>query len=147
MPRDLKRLRRLAAYRSRLERIQELSLAGARRATLDRLGALQDSRGRLDAMLALGDANHGVVDPVVLGFGSGYLVRVGREINARSAALRHFETLEAREREQVLERRRDRRAIETLLEVETARVAEEQRRASTANLDEHARTSWWRHQQ
>lgn len=147
MPRDVKRLRRLVAYRRRLERLQELNLAGARRATLDRLDALQDSRGRLDAMLALGHANQGSVDPLVLSSGSGYLVRVGREINARTAALRHFESIEARERQQVLERRRDRRAIETLVEAESARLAEEQRREGAATLDEHARTTWWRQQQ
>jgi len=147
MPRDVRRLRRLATYRSRLERIQELKLAAARRATMERVSALQNSQERLDAMLALGHANHGQVDPVVLESGSGYLVRVGREISARSAALRHFEMVEERERQQVLERRRDRRAMESLVEAESVRLAEEQRKAGAASLDEHARTTWWRQQQ
>lgn len=147
MPRDIRRLRRLAEHRSRIERIQELKLASARRATLDRLAALQDSRGRLDAMLALGNASHGEADPTLLNAGSGYLVRMGREINARTAALQHVSAIENEERQAVLNRRRDRRAMESLLERELARAAQELRRAEGAALDEHASTSWWRRQQ
>ena len=44
-------------------------------------------------------------------------------------------------------RRRDRRAMESLLEREIALAAYEARRAETKTLDEHAGTSWWRQQQ
>ncbi len=145
MPRDMKRLRKLAAYRARLERMQELRLAQARRDALERHGLLQQSRDRLDAMLSLNIANHGeVVDPVVLHTGSSYLVRMGREVEARSNALRHYRTLEQAERDEVLELRRDRRAMESLLEREAARAAYEERRAESARLDEQGARQWWR---
>ncbi len=146
MARDIKRLRRLASYRSRLERQQEMRLANARRETLQREELLQDARGRLDSMLTLGVANRGEIDPVELHAGSRYLVRVGREISTRQSALNHYRERESAEREEVLERRRERRAMESLLEGELAREALEARRDEATKLDEQAAKSWWRKQ-
>lgn len=146
MARNIKRLRRLAAYRSRLERQQEMRLATARRDTLQREESLQDAQGRLDSMLTLGVANRGEIDPVELSAGSGYLVRVGREVTSRSSALNHYRERESAELEEVLERRRERRAMESLLDQELAREAIEARRDEATKLDEQAAKSWWQQQ-
>ena len=80
MARSISRLRKLATYRARLERVQETRLALARRDSMQRESSLQESRQRLDAMLSLEGANRGEVDPAVLAAGSGYAVRMNREI-------------------------------------------------------------------
>jgi flagellar export protein FliJ len=144
MARSIARLRKLATYRSRLERVQEARLALARRDSMQRESSLQESRERLDAMLSLEGANRGEVDPAVLAAGSGYVVRVNREIETRARALQHYRSLEDKERQQVLELRRDRRAMESLLERELERQAEEERRTQAQLLDERAGQTWLR---
>ena len=144
MARSINRLRKLATYRSRLERVQEARLALARRDSMQRENSLQESRGRLDAMLSLEGANRGEVDPAVLAAGSGYAVRMNREIRTRARTLQHYRSLEDKERQQVLELRRDRRAMESLLERELEREAEEERRTQAKRLDERAGQTWLR---
>lgn len=144
MARSISRLRKLATYRGRLERVQEARLALARRDSLQRETSLMESRSRLDAMLSLEGANRGEVDPAVLAASSGYAVRMNREIEARARALQHYRSLEDKERQQTLELRRDRRAMESLLERELERQAEEERRIQAQRLDERAGQAWLR---
>lgn len=144
MARSVQRLRKLARYRARLERVQEAQLALARRDSMLRESSLQESRERLEALLSLEAANRGEVDPLVLASGSGYAIRMNREIEMRTRALQHYRSLEESERQQVVALRRDRRAMESLLERELERQAEEERRTQAQRLDERAGQAWIR---
>lgn len=136
------RLRRLVKHRDRLERLQQLRLAGAQRKRAERERALADSRGRRVALLDA-ELPTGPVDIDSLVSGAVHLVALDREIDARQAAVAHSDGEVALERGNLLERRRDLKAVETLLD----RRLEEQRalemRAEAKRIDELAAQRWW----
>ena len=138
------RLRRLVKQRERLERLQERELAEAQRLHTKRENALHESQGEREALLDSGVPASGPVQPADLVANVAFLRRVDREIGARSAALAHSVEDVALEREELLARRRDRKAMETLLDhrLEDDRVAasREQRKL----IDELASTRWKR---
>lgn len=136
------RLRRLVKYRERLERLQELELAAAQRRRVERERALGESRRQRSDLLDAGPPASGSVDPEDLWSGTVYLARLDREINARVAALAHSLDEVAGEREQLLEKRRDRRAMETLLEHGEAGERLRRGRAETKRIDELAVRRW-----
>jgi flagellar export protein FliJ len=136
------RLRRLVKHRERLERIQELQLAEAQRLYFTRLTALNQSEAQRDRYLDTPVPQSGRVHPDDLSAGGDYLRRVEREIGARAAAVTHSEGDVAEERDELLARRRDRKAIEALLDrrLEEERIAHN--RADIKRIDELAINRW-----
>jgi len=136
------RLRRLVKQRERLERLQERELAEAQRLHATREDALHESQGEREALLDSGVPASGPVQPADLVANVAFLRRVDREIGARSSALAHSVEDVALEREELLSRRRDRKAIETLLDhrLEDDRVAAS--REERKLIDELASTRW-----
>ena len=137
-----KRLQRLVKHRERLERLQEERLAEARQQHVRRERALAETESRRDGLYESGAPASGAVDPGEWAAAGAYLVRLQREIGARKAALAHSaETVEG-ERRELMERRRDVKAIETLLD---HRQEEERLLASRADIkriDELAGRRW-----
>lgn len=138
------RLKRLVNQRERLERMQEMELAEAQRLYTTRERALLESKGQRESALDSGVPATGRVEPQDLMAGIAFLRRVDREIGARSAALAHSAEDVAAERDELLSRRRDRKAMEALLD---RRLEEERLAANRAELkfiDELATTRWVR---
>lgn len=138
------RLKRLVRYRERLERLQELELAQAMRLYNVRLGALEAAVGDRERALDAGTPATGNVDVAGLLSGIDYLRRASREISAKQAALAHSENDVAEERESLLGRRRDRKAMETLLDHRLEQDRVDGLRAETRRIDELAITRWKR---
>lgn len=137
------RLRRLVKHRERLERLQEQELAEALRHYRRREDALSESLGNREALLDLG-RSPGTVDVAGLHAELAYLRRVDREILARRAALQHSANDVEEERSELLGRRRDRKAIETLLDHRLEEERIERNRAELRFIDELATTRWRR---
>lgn len=138
------RLQRLVKHRERLERLQEQELAKAQRLYVVRLQALESARADRERFLDAGPPARGTVDLAGLLSGGDYRARVEREIGARSAALAYSEEDVSEERGVLLERRRDRKAMEALLDhrLEDARL--HRQRAEHKRMDELAVTRWRR---
>jgi flagellar export protein FliJ len=137
------RLRRLMKQRERLERLQEKELAEALRLHARRAEALDESHSNREALLGV-ELGQGPLDLADLEAGMLYLRRVDREIEARSAALAHSANDVDEERGELMLKRRDRKAIEALLEkrLEEERLA--RKRAELRLIDELAVTRWQR---
>ncbi|HML99670.1 MAG TPA: flagellar export protein FliJ [Tepidiformaceae bacterium] len=138
------RLKRLVKHRERLERLQERELAEALRLHRRREEALTESLGNREALLDIQRPATGPLDAADLQAELAYLRRVDREILARRAALQHSANDVEAERAELLDRRRDRKAIEALLDhrLEEERLA--RNRAERALIDELAVTRWRR---
>jgi flagellar export protein FliJ len=138
------RLKRLVRHRERLERLQEQELAGALRLYRRREEALHESLANRDALLDTPLPAAGPVDAGDLQAGLAYLRRIDREIVARRSALQHSANDVEAERAELLERRRDRKAMEALLDhrLEEERLA--RNRAERSFIDELAVTRWRR---
>lgn len=137
------RLRRLVRHRDRLERVQEIRVAAAQRRRGERARALAESRDRRVALLSVGVPGGVVVDIETLASTVAHMVALDREIAARTAALSHSDDEVGLEMGSLLERRRDRKAVETLLDrqMEEARLA--RAKADTRRMDELAGRRWW----
>lgn len=135
------RLRRLVKQRERLEKLQEGELAEAMRLYRRREDALNESIGNREALLdtAFGGNALDIADLLAAG---DYLGRVDREIAARRAALQHSASDVEEERAELMDRRRDRRAMETLLERRLEEERIERTRAEMRLIDELATTRW-----
>jgi len=142
MPLSPQRLKRLVTHRERLERLQEQELAAAQRLYRVREQALAEACQQREQFLDGGPAASGAVVLADLLAGADYLRRVEREINARRSALATSEDDVAEEREVLLARRRDRKAMEALLDhrLEDERIAAN--RADIKRIDELATTRW-----
>ena len=138
------RLKRLVRYRERLERLQELELAQAQRLYNVRLGALEAAQDERERALGIAQPSRGTVDIAGMLSGVDYLCRAGREISAKQAALAHSEADVAEEREALLGRRRDRKAMEALLDRRMEEERIDELRAETRRIDELAITRWKR---
>jgi flagellar export protein FliJ len=138
-------LKRLVKQRERLERLQEAELAEAMRLYARREEALNESKSNRDALLDA-PVGAGPLDLADLEAGMLYLRRVDREIDARSAALAHSANDVEEERNELMLRRRDRKAMDALLEkrLEEERIA--RNRAEIRLIDELAVTRWQRPQ-
>jgi len=80
----------------------------------------------------------------VLGSASAYLVRTKRAIAAREAALRQSRIAEDAVRETLLDRRRDRKASETLLDARLAAGRRRREQVEARRIDESAASNWQR---
>lgn len=136
------RLRRLVRYRERLERLQEMELASAQRLYHVRLDALEAAHGDCERTLDQPVPRVGPVDTAELMSRVDYLGRAKREISARQAALAHSEDDVSEERAALLDKRRDRKAMEALLDHRLAADRLEANRAETRRIDEMAVTRW-----
>lgn len=137
------RLKRLVKQRERLERLQEMELAEARRLYVRREEALNESKANRDALLDA-PGGTGPLDLADLEAGMLYLRRVDREIEARGAALAHSANDVEEERRELMVRQRDRKAMETLLEKRLDEERIERNRAELRLIDELAVTRWQR---
>lgn len=135
------RLRRLVKQRERLEKLQEGELAEALRLYRRREDALNESKANREALLD-GPSTGGAVDIADLLAAGEYLRRVDREIVARGAALQHSANDVEEERAELMVRRRDRKAMEALLDKRLEEVRIERARAELRLIDELATTRW-----
>jgi len=144
MPLTPQRLTRLVRHREQLERLQESEFAAAQRLYFVRLGALAEAHEQREQVMAAGIPAAGPIHLADLLAGVEYLRRNEREIAARRAAAAHSEQDVATEREELLIRRRERKAMETLLErrIEEDRIA--RNRADIKRIDELASVRWQR---
>ncbi len=128
-------------HRERLEKLQEGELAQAMRLYRKREEALNESRSNREQLLDTQFSGRALDIADFLAAGE-YLTRVDREIVARTAALRHSENDVEEERSELLARRRDRKAMETLLERRLEEERVERKRAELRLIDELATTRW-----
>lgn len=135
------RLRRLVKQRERLEKLQEGELAEALRLYRRREDALNESKANREALLD-GPSTGGAVDLADLLAAGEYLRRVDREIVARGAALQHSANDVEEERAELMVRRRDRKAMEALLDKRLEEERIKRARAELRLIDELATTRW-----
>jgi|GEM_PF-6142927 len=135
------RLKRLVKQRERLEKLQEGELAEATRLYRRREEALNESLGNR-AQLLDARAPAGRLDVADFLAAAHYLRRVEREIGARRAALEHSAHDVEEERAELLARRRDRKAMEALLDKRLEQERKERARAERLLIDELATTRW-----
>jgi len=136
-----KRLQRLVKHRERLERLQEGELASALRLYRRREEALTESLDNRESLLATAHPA-GPLEVADAEAAMAYLRRVDREILARRAALQHSASDVEEERTELLARRRDRKAIETLRDRRLEEERIERNRAQLRFIDELAATRW-----
>lgn len=145
MKRSLRRIARLVSYRERLERVAERSLAEARRAALVRAERLAATRSAREALLREGGApRSGTVELELLVTGQAHGRQLLRLAEAQAAALAHARELERQRLAELLDRRRERRALELLFERRRALWLRDERRCAMERLDEFATVRWWR---
>lgn len=137
-----KRLQRLARHRERLERLQQQQLAETRQHHLRRERALAETEARREQVLAAGAPSDGPVDPGERAAADAYIVRLKREAGARKAALGHSAEAVERERRALMERRKDVRAIEALLDRYITEERSRRGRNEAWRLDEAAARQW-----
>jgi flagellar export protein FliJ len=135
------RLKRLVKQRERLEKLQEAELAEAMRLYRKREDALNESLGNREQLMAT-TATEGPLDMADFLAAGAYLRRVDREIGARRAALEHSANDVEEERTELLDRRRDRKAMEALLDKRLEEERIERARAEMRLIDELATTRW-----
>ncbi|MGB4861032.1 MAG: flagellar export protein FliJ [Tepidiformaceae bacterium] len=135
------RLKRLVKQRERLEKLQEGELAEALRLFRKREDSLNESLGNREQLMDTAAAE-GPLDMADFIAAGAYLRRVDREIGARRAALEHSAIDVEEERNELLLRRRDRKAMETLLEKRLEDERIERARADMRLIDELATTRW-----
>ena len=135
------RLKRVEKQRERIEKLQEVELAKAMRLYRRREDALEESLGNRAQLMELA-AREGPLDFLAAG---AYLHRVDREIGARRAALEHSANDVEEERSELLLRRRDRKAMEALLDKQMEEERVERARAELRFIDELATTRWRPH--
>ena len=135
------RLRRLVKQRERLEKLQEGELAEALRLYRRREDALNESLGNREQLMQT-TAAEGPLDMADFLAAGAYLRRVDREIGARRSALEHSANDVEEERAELLNRRRDRKAMETLLDRRLEEERVERARAEMRLIDELAVTRW-----
>jgi len=134
-------LKRLVKQRERLEKLQEGELAEALRLFRKRQDSLNESLGNREQLMDTAAAE-GPLDMADFIAAGAYLRRVDREIGARRAALEHSAIDVEEERNELLLRRRDRKAMETLLEKRLEDERIERARADMRLIDELATTRW-----
>ena len=142
MPLSAKRLKRILDHRERLERLQEGQLAAAARRRDERAAALKDTETRREEIFAAGAPAAGRLDALELHTNALAIIALEREALARSSALAHSEREVERERDVMLERRRDRKAMETLLDRRLEAERRERLRSEALRLDELAGIRW-----
>jgi flagellar export protein FliJ len=132
----------LVRHRERLEHLQEAELAEANHLLAVRRGALHEAHDLRQRAVDTPVPGRGPVDPADLLLCTVYLARAERDIDARRAAVLHSEADVAEELASLLERRRDRKAMETLLgrRIEQERI--ERNRADINRIDELAVNRW-----
>ncbi len=137
------RLKRLVKQRERLEKLQEGELAEAMRLYRRREDALNESVGNREALLdtSFGERALDIADLLAAG---AYLRRVDREIVARKSALEHSANDVEEERAELMAKRRDRKAMEALLDKRLEEERIERARAELRLIDELATTRWRR---
>ena len=137
------RLKRLVKQRERLEKLQEGELAEAMRLYRRREDALNESVGNREALLdtSFGERALDIADLLAAG---DYLRRVDREIVARKSALERSANDVEEERAELMAKRRDRKAMEALLDKRLEEERIERARAELRLIDELATTRWRR---
>ena len=139
---DQKRLSRLLKHRLLLERIEGGTFATIRQNTARRERVLQGNQRRRIDLYELGGPPVGEVDPAEEGGRSAYSVRLRRDIQSAGAALEAGRREEAMQRQVLLNGRRDRMAIEALIERRREAARQAARRKQLQRDDEWAARNW-----
>ena len=132
---NARRLRRLISLRSRLEREQEERLQVAARNRDGRASVVSERDAH--KVTLLGSPSPRDTQAFDLESAALYLHRVDRQRSASRAALQHSLVVLAQERATLLARRRDRRALDVLLDRDSARRRALAVRAERERVDEH----------
>jgi len=138
------RLQRLVRHRERLERIQEGHLAASLRRQAERQAALEATLRLRSRVLTVPVPARGSVDLLALEAVSASMVRFRRETDTRRAALDHSRREVEQERHRLMERRRDRKAMERLLKRRLEQERIQRERAERRLMDEVASIRWHR---
>lgn len=141
MPLTPQRLKRLVSYRERLERLQEQELGRVNATRSEREAALHEVSNEKLGYLRSGLPG-GPLDITQMMANQAYSARLDRNQSARAAALRVSDQEVARERETLLARSRDRKAMELLLERRLVADRLLARREEAKQLDEAAIARW-----
>ncbi len=138
------RLRRLVKHRKRLEQVEERSLTEALALGRARQAVLDLSIQQRVLALSPGNFAGPEVDLAARMSGRRYIERADRLITAQRSAVEHSgrEADEARDR--LLQRRRDRRALEALLDRELKEQSLRRERREAIHLDEVGASIWHR---
>jgi flagellar export protein FliJ len=140
---DGKRLLRMLTQRELMERVEETKFATVRQATARREHALAANQQRRVELYTMGGPEVGSVDPAAERGRSAYTVRVGREIATSRNALEAGRRQEEIQRLQLLESRKDRMAIEALIERLRQQRHVKQRRRAARVADEWSARDWF----
>lgn len=141
MPISSKRLERLIRQRTLAERLQRRELAQAIAFRDLRARALAEAQATHETLLATGPRT-GTIDIADLLATTAYLLRLERDIDTRRAALADSEEDVAEERAVLMERRRDRRALELLLQRRRAQEQLQRARAEQRRIDDLVAARW-----
>lgn len=136
------RLKRLVKYRERLERIEEGRLAGELRRQAERQRAVDETRALRGDLFAAGVPAAGPLDLDTLGATTAFALRLNRDESARLGALAHSERAVAEQRGVLLGKRRDRKAMEALLDRQREQERIDHNRAERKRIDELAGVRW-----
>lgn len=136
------RLKRLVNYRERLERIEEGRLAGELRRQAERQRALDETRALRGDLFDAGVPAAGPIDVDTLGATTAFALRLNRDEAARLGALAHSAQAVAEQRGVLLGKRRDRKAMEALLDRQREHERVERNRAERKRIDELAGIRW-----
>ncbi len=137
-----KRLSRLLKHRLLLERIEEGAFATVRQATARRQEVLTGNQLRQVELYEIGGPATGDLDTAMERGRSAYSVRLGRDIQSAGAALDAGRREEAQQRDVLLGRRRDRMAIEALIERNREAAKQASRRKQLQRDDAWAARNW-----
>jgi len=140
---DEKRLLKMLAQRELMERVEEGKFATVRQATARREQTLIRNQERRIELYDLGGPGAGAVDPAAERGRSAYTVRVGRDIATSRSALEAGRRQEESQRRELLERRKDRMAVEALIARVRERRRIKQRRRSAHVADEWSARDWF----
>ncbi len=135
------RLKKLVAYRDRLERFQERDFALAVQRRSGRLAALREVESERADYLAT-PPPAGLLHPETLMASGVYRTVIERRVEAQVGALAASDREVAAGRALLLEKRRDREAVQKLLERAVARAREERERDERVRIDEVATVRW-----
>lgn len=138
------RLRRLVRHRKRLEQVEERGLTEAVALGRARQSVLDVSIQERALSLSPGNFVGPEVDLAARMGGRRYIERKDRLIAAQRSAVEHSEREADEARERLLQRRRDRRALEVLLDRELREASLRRERREANHLDEIGASSWHR---
>jgi flagellar export protein FliJ len=137
------RLRKLVSYREQLEKAQEQVLGATLARRAERATEVELVRDERASLIATPAPSAGAFDPAEIeGLGT-YVRRLDVEIIRREEALGRADDEVAAARETLLQRRQERRAMDSLLQQRLAAERLRERRRELHLLDDLGSRRWW----